>query len=188
MGMRPEGALIYGYALGGTETGWLIKELTEEGDWDVSWAPGDGDYGDVLDAVERKLATEVIGFTEPDPHPNAYYNPGPNSPEWDAHIAWLRRRNDVIEKHPIKIIPHGYEFSEHALVTFEVSAEWGEVTPVDLSALEARRVAEDWDALLAKTIKVLDITPVTVDDNNRWDPDASRVPVPPRWMVVAKYS
>jgi hypothetical protein len=148
MGMSPGAKLIYGYALGGSEGGWMIKELDENDDWTVPWAAG----VDIIDAMERVMTR--AGVTA------------------------------------VKRVPHGAYFSENALVTFEIDAEWGEARPVDLAALEARRQAEGWDQALNDVIGLLGITPVTYENQeDRWPAyDAPRVPVPPRWMVVATYS
>lgn len=191
MGMTPVGSLIYGYALGGSEGGWLIKEIDEDGNWLVPWAPTeqqDEAFPDLDEIVKDRVLADVLGFTEPDPHPKAWRKHGPDSPEFDAHFSWLAARTAAFNAQPIRHIHHGYEFSENALVTFQAEAEWGEVVPVDVAALEARRVAEGWDDALAQLITLLGITPITLEGTDRWDDNAPRVPVPPRWMVVAQYS
>jgi hypothetical protein len=163
MSMSPRGKLIYGYALGGREDGALIAEIDDEGDWQTEWA--------------RALATDPKRAHE---DPDAFY-----------YIEQVLRDAgvEIGDDRTLKLISYGHLEYGHcrALVTYEAAAEWSEATPVDLAALETMRQAQGWDALLAQAIDVLGITPVTMEKEGRWDYNAPRVPVPPRWMVVAQY-
>lgn len=167
MGMSPKGKLIYGYALGGSEDGPLIAEINEDGEWLTDWAVA--------------LAMNP-GRTREDPNPF-----------W--HLAEVLKAAglDVGRSHdpqPLKLINYGHLEYGHcvALVTYEVETEWSEVVAVDLPALEIMRQAQGWDELLSQAVTALGITPVEIaNTGNRWDHNAPRVPVPPRWMVVAQY-
>lgn len=192
MGTSPKGKLVYGYHLGDTEEGWLIQELTEDDAWDVPWLanPAEADSDDIFTGLQERLVTHVAGFTEPDPWPDTYRDHDDDSPERREHHDWYHRRSQAERALRVKLESHGYpDFSGHLLATHVIEAEWGEVLPVDLTALEAKRVTEGWDAALAEAIKALQITPIEVVGGQvRWDRNATRVPVPPRWMVVTEYS
>lgn len=166
MGMSPVGKLIYGYALGGSEEGPLIAEVDEDGNWQTPWA--------------------IALSQDPDRHEE---DPDP----FDHLVQVLRDAgmdiSDMYGDHTLKLVHHGHLEYGHctALVTFSCEAEWSEAKPVDLPALEIMCQAQGWDALLAQAIDVLGITPVTMESDDRWDSNAPRVPVPPRWMVVSQY-
>lgn len=168
MSMSPVGKLIYGYALGGTEDGPLIAEVDEDGEWQTEWAIA------LRTDPERK-------HEDPDPF---------------EHLVDILRADGLnagdsyTDGVTLILANHGHlEYGHcHALVTYECEAEWSETEPVDLVALEARRAQEGWDHLLAQAVKALGITPVEIaKKDDRRDFDAPRVPVPPRWMVVAQY-
>lgn len=168
MGMSPVGKLIYGYALGNSEDGPLIREVNEDGEWQTEWAIA--------------LATDPDREHE-DPDPFVHLEPILKDAGLDVGAVYTNCA--------LRLIHHGhldYGYAT-ALVTYDVEAEWSEATAVDLPALDIMRQAQGWDDLLTQAIAVLGITPVELarKEDNRWDHNAPRVPVPPRWMVVAQY-
>lgn len=140
MGMDPEAKLVYGYALGGDEDsdGWLIAEAGEYGQWEPDWI---GDHG-VVDAAKKRLLASV-GFTETDYKVDGFFD----------------RQREAEARLGVKFATHGGEHSCRALVTYEVSVEWGEVAVLDFAELMAARVEGDWDAKLAHALAALGVTP-----------------------------
>lgn len=140
MGMDPEAKLVYGYALGGDEDseGWQIVEAGEYGEWEPDWAGDD----DVMDAAEKRLLASV-GFTETDYKIDGYHD----------------RKRDAEARLGVKFALHGGEWSCRALVTHEVSVEWGDTAELDFAELMAARVEGDWDAKLAHAVAALGVTP-----------------------------
>lgn len=70
MGMDPEAHLMYGYHLGGPESGWKIQGVDRFEALETSWyAEGD----DFYEAIELKLL-EMVGFADTyEASPTTYY-------------------------------------------------------------------------------------------------------------------
>lgn len=130
MGMNPQGKLYYGYTLGCDDTGWEFEETGEYGRPALPWL----DDGDFVDGAERAIKADGVPWVG-----HFYGDPAPIG---------------------VGIVRHGHlDSTVYTLTTFAQGVEWGETEPVDFAALEARRVAEDWDGLLARAVAALGITP-----------------------------
>lgn len=178
MGASPYGKLVFGFSLGGAEGEWEFEEA-EDGTFDpekLSWlVPSseevqdeeeDGDdeehYISSCDfslCAEKHLRVQLGGLDPED--------------GWEREGYFKRRQAADAKLAPVELIMHGYhEDPGHALVAFELSSEWGEVTELDLPSLEQQRLVGDWDAKLVTAINTLGITPTQEG---------------PRWLLLAKY-
>lgn len=169
MGMDPDGILVYGYALGGPEEGWKIDGLAKWGSLITPWYrcedddcestdedEGDDDFATLAD---RQLLI-AHGFTEG--HPGW----GDDVTE-DARYAYYARRKAAEKAIGVEVSScGGNEYPSFLLRAYRVSAEWSETVVIDWPALEARRVAEDWDGRLAAALIALGLKPL--QDRPQW--------------------
>lgn len=156
MGMDPDpdGILVYGYALGGPEEGWKIDGLAKWGSLITPWYRCEDD--DFATLADRQLLI-AHGFTEGYPEE---YTPG-------AVDAYYARRKAAERAIGVEVSScGGNEYPGFLLRTYRVSAEWSETVVIDWPALEARRVAEDWDGKLAAALTALGLKPL--QDRPQW--------------------
>ncbi len=179
MGYSPYGQLSYGYYLGSDEDGWHIAELNEDGDWLPAWIDLEEDPDeDPTDKLEDRILM-AIGF-------NATIRP--DYADEPAYHLWRHTYEAARRTLGVEIGRCGfYDGMQTLLTTFHTSVEWGEFQPLDMAALEARRLAEDWDGKLDRVTDYLGISMVglTLYEANRKGLD--REPVRPGWLLTSWY-
>lgn len=154
MGTSTDGILAYGYDLDGQDGLNAVEAQPREkygsGYLKTSWydeeAEGqatdeDGDELSLIEILEKRL-----------------YDAIPDAPE--ARYSW--QRDDLVKTH------YGVWFESHCsgdypmyiLATHAVTAHRGHPKTLDFAALEAQRVAEDWDGRLTRALAILEVTPL----------------------------
>ena len=140
MSTSTDGILVYGYNLGGDDSGWEVTEADEDGEFEPEWADEDGDL--ITGAEEKLLA--AAGFTETDYRADGYYD----------------RKRDAEARVGVEMESYcSGDYPMWLLAAHKVVVSRGDVKEIDFAALEAQRVAEDWDAKLQAALAVLGITP-----------------------------
>lgn len=141
MGNSADAMLMYGYNLGGDDTGWEIVELDEDGCLDrsrLAWLDDDR----TEDAETHLLAS--VGFAEDDWRAEGYF---------ERKQAAERRVGVTFKNHCSGDSPM-LVMSAHT-----ITADWGNAQTIDLTALAQLVVDEGMDAKLAAAITALGMTP-----------------------------
>lgn len=144
MGTSTNGVLAYGYDLGGGEAEWKIEGLDEYEEWAPDWFDrGEDNSDDVVTAAEEHLLRST-GFTEIDWHADGYFE------------------REAAAKAAVGVEFETYcsgDYPIWALVAHKITCYRGDAVPVDVAALEALRVEQDWDGKLQRAVTTLGITP-----------------------------
>ena len=140
MGISSDGILVFGYNLGGDESGWEIEQAGEDGEWEPEWVDEDGD---VIDGAEKRLLT-AAGFTETD---------------WQAD-GYHERRREAQARVGVELESYcSGDYPMYLLAAHRITVYRGDVKTIDFAALEAQRVSEDWAGKLRRAVEALGITP-----------------------------
>lgn len=182
MGSTATAKLVYGWNLGGSEEGWHLQEVDEDGDWLPEWLPEEGD--DPVDHV-RTVLLRSTGIVD-GPYPSNQSD----QTTWQNHLALVKEAERKLGVASDLELHGHYDFTQYALVAYVQQADWGVTRVIDFTELEARRVAERWDHHLAEAARVLGITPVK--PSNDWreienDPPRLRDPFPPQYLLLCEY-
>lgn len=144
MGQSTNAMLVYGYHLGGDESGWEIEGVGEYGELpDLPWYDPWND--DFQGAAERHLLAAIAGFTETWTPDNEGY--------FDRERAAEARIGARFAHHC------SADYPMYLLVTKEITAYRGDAVPVDFAELAAEVTHMDADAKLRAALGALGITP-----------------------------
>lgn len=140
MGMTIKAELHYGYEIYDADSGWLITEAGEFGEFEPAWWDEDGDG---LGEQIMEQLVRAAGFTETS----------------GADDYWSRRW-EVERDLPVEVEHSGYEGRQLLLVVKdrEFSADAGEAEVIDPAVMSAQ-ADEAANALLADALRTLGITP-----------------------------
>lgn len=133
MGSQACAWIVFGFGIGGDASGWAFAEADENGGFDYH----DG-YADPDDEDGDELSVEL--------------------PE-DQMDAKLRAAKELAVHPGTKIEIHSSGYSTYAVGICIARVSQGEVETIDFAEAEKMREDQDWDGLLAKALKVLNITP-----------------------------
>lgn len=142
MGMSASGILAYGYNLGGGD-GWEIAETGEYGEPALDWFDPEAEDTDFVTEAEKRLLA-AAGFTETD---------------WQVDGYFARER---AAKAALGVEFESYcsgDYSQYVLATKVITVSWGEVEPIDVTALQCEPVENHWDDRLRAAVSTLGLTP-----------------------------
>lgn len=147
MGRSAKGLFVYGFDLGGDETGWKVQGAGEYGQWTPSWLNSeDDDEGreNIETAIEDRLVVTLGGFTETD---------------WRTEGHFDRRR---AAQAAMGVELRRYSSSDYPLFFLAAFAEASYDDPevLDPAQLLTRCVMEDWDGKLLAACEALGIVPL----------------------------
>lgn len=144
MGQSTNAMLVYGYHLGGGDSGWELENLGEYGELPALPWYRDED-SDFQEAAERQLLAQLVGFTETrQPGSNGYF---------ERKRAAKARLGVEFETHCSGSYPM------YLLIAKGITAYRGKVEPIDVTALTAEVKEKDADAKLRAALEALGITP-----------------------------
>jgi hypothetical protein len=147
MGQSTNAMLVYGYHLGGGDSGWELEDLGEYGelpalDW---YDPEAEDGDDFQSAAERRLLTEIVGFTET-------WSPGSEG-YFDRARAAKARLGVEFDTHC------SGRFPMYLFIAKGITAYRGDVEPIDFAELTAEVQQKDADAKLRAALTTLGLKP-----------------------------
>lgn len=148
MGMSTDAILAYGYDLGGAD-GWKINDLGEYGELPtLDWYDPDSDE-DFEEAIERRLLSQLAGFTETDWRIDGYH----------------ARKDAALKQLGVQLVSHcSSDYPMWVLATYSKTAWRG--SPVLFEPTELGAIPTDWDTKLRAALDALGITPT--QEHPRW--------------------
>ncbi|MER6632259.1 hypothetical protein ABT301_29265 [Streptomyces sp. NPDC000987] len=148
MGRATDAILVYGYDLGGSDSGWNIRCLREYGQLPpLDWYDED-DEDDFATAAHKRLLRVLGGFTEawtPDARKNGY---------WERRREAEKQVGVKVETYCSSSVP------AYALAAHSTTVHRGDIEYIDAQDLLQRPPAHDWDSRLAAALDALGLAPV----------------------------
>jgi hypothetical protein len=145
VGTSTNALLCYGYDLGGGETEWHLAEVDDD-ELSLPWLDLDELEEDGL-GLEDAFATRLlasVGFTETDYSAKGY----------------RERKREAEATIGVELEYHcSSDYPLYILSAKTITARRGDTEAIDMAALEAERIAGDWDGKLAAACAALGITP-----------------------------
>ena len=147
MGTSTNAYLMYGYDLGGGDSGWRVQGIDEYDDWEPEWL---NESEGLAESALNKLRA-AAGFTETDWRADGYFG----------------RRNAIDEQLGVEIESHcSGDYPMYILAAKKFTAYRGDVKALDAAELVAMVADEDLDGKLARALEVLAFRPV--DKRPKW--------------------
>lgn len=164
MGRSSQGILAYGYDLGGGGGTWKVREAADNdfGILCTPWYDGNAALDDEDEQGEEapEPDTEVSG---PFDAMISFLYAQIGGASADAGTPIDDREKAVEEHFAVTFVDHGDDYNwpqAKILAAYHTTNLYGQTEPLDLAALQARAVAEDWDGKLSRLLALLGLTPL----------------------------